>query len=90
MWDIRRNATDLIHTFLTAYYGAAAAPHVLDYMHIMTDSVKSVGGCEATDGDGGEGYPATAAFLTPEAVVKGAIALASASDSVQQRVRLNS
>lgn len=38
----------------------------------MKASVEAVGACKATGGDGGEGYPGTAAFLTPDAVVRAA------------------
>ena len=50
-----------MHTFVHEYYGKAG-PHVLEYVAIMSKAVLSVGGCAATGGDGGEGFPATSAF----------------------------
>eukprot|EP01047_Picozoa_sp_COSAG01_P031344 COSAG01_NODE_2222_length_8137_cov_49.268972_6_plen_679_part_00 len=81
LWDVGRNATELRAHFLSNYYGAAA-PHILTYMTAMVDSMHAVGMCRATGGDGGEGYPATAAFLTPSAMLAGARAFADARAAV--------
>jgi hypothetical protein len=81
LWDVDRNATALMEHFLNSYYGAAA-PHVVVYMTTMIDSMHEVGMCRATGGDGGEGYPASAAFLTPAAVLTGAKAFADARAAV--------
>ena len=81
LWNVGRNSTELIDHFLTSYYGAAA-PHIYKYMRAMLDSMHTVGMCRATGGDGGEGYPASAAFLTPMAVLSGARAFADARTAV--------
>ena len=81
LWSTERNSTALLHHFLDAYYGAAA-PHVLSYMTTMIESMRAVGMCRATGGDGGEGYPPTAAFLTPAAVVSSLRSFAAARAAV--------
>eukprot|EP01052_Picozoa_sp_SAG31_P027177 SAG31_NODE_2521_length_5566_cov_2.201939_4_plen_192_part_00 len=80
MFDPTRNASETISTFLSGYYGQAAAPHILRYLQIMHESAHNHSYHMAFSFGG-----TTAPFLTPATVLSGAQAFADATAVASSR-----
>lgn len=66
----------LIQTFLTGYYGVAAAPHIMDFLTTMQQSANATKFYMRFSFAG-----LTAPFLTPAVVLRGATSLAAAKSA---------
>ena len=77
LWNSSRVPLQEISEFLVLYYGKNGAASVKLYMDTIIQSVKAIGYCRADDGRS-LGFPPTAPFLTPAAVLTSANGFAKA------------
>ena len=77
LWNASRDPLVEIGEFLPLYYGSKAAPYIKLYMDTMIQSERKVGFCRADDGRS-LGFPPTAPFLTPGAILTAAQGFATA------------
>eukprot|EP01050_Picozoa_sp_SAG11_P009883 SAG11_NODE_963_length_6375_cov_6.744105_2_plen_1331_part_00 len=83
LWDSGRDPLAEIAQFIVLYYGEeVGGPAVKLYMETMIGSMIAIGYCRADDGRS-LGFPPTAPFLTPSAVVTAANGFAAALRSPQ-------
>lgn len=73
LWDPNLDADDLIDEFLSAYYGAPAVPALQDYIAVFEDSAAETGAYVTFAAN------ASSAYLTPDAVLAGALAVEAAA-----------